>query len=490
MKRTRTVQFIVLSLLAAILGYFCIRWFILIPQSLPTSNTVEDMTYSSPQVDLNPKQHENSSRNSNRSDVPWDELKQDDPWLVFYKDAVEVMIEAFRRDGVKITPKKRESIEAQLAAVYSKVRAEGKEIPDLLKLSDLPPAKIEYSNSRGKLHQGAQTVEAIMESFDAMDRDNPSSPSDEEVERKYPREEWIQHLLDHGIVFEDYADYSGYLGIRRTLFHHEDNPNSEYVMSLQKDYYGLSPDAPWEEFRKAIIDKSHQELTALKQADIEDPLVTGGFGTRDGFIPMRVNTVYVKVDEKNFSATFYGDDNLSGAAKDALLFDGIAPQGLEVVYLDVDDKPLPVGVQPRLDWANFDWDSAVQNMSDDDWAIIEDTIGARSEATFNSIPTESEFDPDAVIADQDISPQVPVPNQDTPQSSRSSANEMEASTAQRLMELFEKLEKEDSELPENLDSLRVGYEAWKRKRKETISSTKLIESEITGLEDNTSLPGR
>ena len=150
MKRTRTVQFIVLSLLAAILGYFCIRWFILAPQSLPTSNTIEDMTYSSPQVDLNPKQHKITPRNSNRSDVPWEELKQDDPWMVFYKDAVEAMMEAFRRDGVKITPKNRESIETQLAAVYSIMRAEGKEIPDLLKLSDLPPARIEYSNSMGE----------------------------------------------------------------------------------------------------------------------------------------------------------------------------------------------------------------------------------------------------------------------------------------------------------------------------------------------------
>ena len=490
MKRTRIVQFIVLSLLSTILGYFCIRWFILTPQSLPTSNTIEDLTHLSPQVDLNPKQHEISSRNSNRSDVPWEELKQDDPWIVFYSDAVELMIEAFRRDGVIITSKKRESIEAQLAAVYSTMRTEGKEIPDLPKLSDLPPAKIECSNSRRKLHQGAQTVEAIMESFDAMDRENPSSPGDEEVEERYPREEWIQRLLGRGIVFEDYSDYSGYLGIRRTLVHHKDNSNSDYVMSLKENYYGVPPNASFEEFTNAIIDKSHQELTALKQAELEDPLVTGGAGTPSGLISMRMNTLYVKVDTKNFSSAFYGGGNVSETEIEALLFDGIAPQGLEVVYLDVDDKPLPAGVQPRLDWANFDWDSAVQNMSDGDWAIIEDIIGGRSEATSNFIPTESEIDPDAVIADQGFSPQVPAPNQDTPQSSRSSANGVEGTTALRLIELFEKLEKEDSELPENLGSLRFGYEAWKRKRKETISLTKSIESEITDLEDDTSLPDR
>ena len=328
-----------------------------------------------------------------------------------------------------------------------------------------------------------------MESFDAMDRDNPSSPGDEEVEERYPRERWIKRLLDRGIVFEDYSDYSGYLGMRSTVMHHVDNSNSDYVMSLKENYYGVPPNASLEEFTNAIIDKSHQELSELKQAELEDPIVTGGFGTQNGFIPTRMNTLYVKVDTENFSATVYG--NVSEADMDALLFDGVSPQGLEVVYLDADYKPLPVGTQPRLDWANFDWDSAVQNLSDGNWAIIEDIMGGRSEATSNFVPTEFEFDPDAVIEDQSLSPHVPAPNQDTPHSSSSSSdNGAEATSAQRLIELFEKLEKEDSELPENLGSLRFGYEAWKRKRKETISSTKSIEWEITDLEDNTSLPSR
>ena len=42
-------------------------------------------------------------------------------------------------------------------------------------------------------------------------------------------------MLDRGVVFEDYGDYSGYLGIRHTLMLYEDKPNDDTVSHSNKN---------------------------------------------------------------------------------------------------------------------------------------------------------------------------------------------------------------------------------------------------------------
>ena len=209
-----------------------------------------------------------------------------------------------------------------------------------------------------------------METFDVMHSE--STPL-AKVDMKYPRAEWIQRCLNHGVMFEDYGDYSGFLSMRHEVIDYENNPNSELNMGMKK-YYGLPPDASLEEYTRAAIDSTRRDLIAMREAAEEDPTVSGGFGTSNGFIPMREGVLYVKADEENFEANFYGDP-ISEKEEQALLFDGIAPEGLEVIYLNEDDKPLPPDVKPRFDWANYDvsneaWEEMAQNMSDADWEAM------------------------------------------------------------------------------------------------------------------------
>ena len=323
MKRTRLIRVVVSVLFLAILIYFASRWF------------------------TSPEQL----------------FQGQDPWSVYHNKMVNLTIDSFRKAGAPMTPERQADVRAQ----HDALRAAGEPVP-------VAPRSLEVthkvSSSRGKLHEGSQTVEAIMETFDAMHSE--STPL-AEVDMTYPRAAWIQRCLDRGVVFEDYGDYSGHLSTRHEVIHYENNPNSELNMDMKK-YYGLPPDASLEEYTKAAIDGTKRDLIAMREAAQEDSTVSGGFGTPNGFIPMREGVLYVKVDEEDFGATFYGD-SISETEEDALLFYGIAPEGLEVIYLGEDDNPLPPDVKPRLDWADYAlsdevWTAMEKNMSDEDWAAM------------------------------------------------------------------------------------------------------------------------
>ena len=199
----------------------------------------------------------------------------------------------------------------------------------------------------GREHHGEQSVTAIMETFNEMH--TKAHGSDSEPDMRYPRAEWIQMLLDRGVEFKDYTDFSGYLSIRWGLVSAEKQSVREY-----SEYYGVSPNAPWAEYEDAYIKKNILFHEQTKQAMREDDKVSGGFTTSTGtFVPMRENTVFVKVNKENSGANFYGV-MLSDAQREALVFEGIAPEGIEVVYLGADDKPISEGAKkPRLDWANL-----------------------------------------------------------------------------------------------------------------------------------------
>ena len=309
-----------------------------------------------------------------------------------------------------------------------------------------------------------------METFDAMQTQNPWQ--DTEADLKYPRVAWIQRCLDLGVVFKDFSDYSGMLGVRGSAISYEKNPNSPLKMDMKKNYYGLPPDASLEEYTNAAIKMTARDLEAMRQAELEDPTVSGGFGTRNGFIPMREGVLYVKVDEENFGAKFYGD-SLSEDDEYALLFDGIAPKGLEVIYLGEDDKPLPAGIKPKFDWANFDisdqeWEQIVQDISDEEGRIIADTWGE----VFKTEDGETVPSDTSPIANDLNTQQTPSIQGDKPLKPH----------PDQVAAFFEQLEIEHGELqlPEELKMLKRWHKAYQRQQKEANQPprVKAMESEI------------
>jgi hypothetical protein len=115
-------------------------------------------------------------------------------------------------------------------------------------------------------HDGPQTVQALMNAFDAaynrryskvrvIASHNGGLYSSElvisgEIDAKYPRETWLQLLLDRGITIEDFGDYTSYLSKRHTLVFLEDHPD---LRKLQ--IRDILPANDWEAHKAVYIDK-------------------------------------------------------------------------------------------------------------------------------------------------------------------------------------------------------------------------------------------
>ncbi len=71
-----------------------------------------------------------------------------------------------------------------------------------------------------------------------------------EIDARYPREAWLQLLLDNGITIESFGEYASYLSKRYTLAFLKDNPNFQNAGIL-----GIPPTDDWKTYQAAYIDK-------------------------------------------------------------------------------------------------------------------------------------------------------------------------------------------------------------------------------------------
>ena len=122
---------------------------------------------------------------------------------------------------------------------------------------------------------GPQDVQELMEALDAgynsghsksdvsvshtVDNEKISYSSnltEREIDARYPRAEWLQMLLDSGIIVENFGDYSRYLLKRHTLALLEDNPNL-----WQSELFDIPPTNNWETYKAAYMDKLIKDHT-------------------------------------------------------------------------------------------------------------------------------------------------------------------------------------------------------------------------------------
>jgi hypothetical protein len=171
-------------------------------------------------------------------------------------------------------------------------------------------------------YTGAQNVDALLSSFSWI-------AADPDVDEKYPQREWLEMLFEMGIAIENYDDYSGYMAARRALVDLENQP--EMWVS---DIFGLLPTTDWETFKKAFIDRKIWEYEQFRAAIEADPDVDGGFFTGPGkqtFLPTAPGRVYVK--RKGRGTVLFGE-RLDEAQQTALIYQGIPPEGYEIIYID------------------------------------------------------------------------------------------------------------------------------------------------------------
>lgn len=187
-------------------------------------------------------------------------------------------------------------------------------------------------------HEGPQTVEALMESYHVV---YLQSKRHREIDMRVPPEQWLQSVLDKGYTILNYDEYIGYMDAR-TATDDLDNP---LVRQPYSEALGI-PESEIERLQKIYIENKFIRIArehAMKRASTEP--IAFGIHIADKVLPIYKNRDVVYVQRYESAAEFIGK-KLTDEQSFNLLFRGIEPEGIEVIYIDelgnqLSKKPKP-----------------------------------------------------------------------------------------------------------------------------------------------------
>ena len=97
----------------------------------------------------------------------------------------------------------------------------------------------------------AKTEVSVSRKGDGIETESYSSNlTTSEIDARYPRAEWLQLLLERGIIIGNFHEYMSHLSRRHALALLEDNPNL-----WQSGVLDIPPMDDWETYKAAYIDK-------------------------------------------------------------------------------------------------------------------------------------------------------------------------------------------------------------------------------------------
>ena len=210
------------------------------------------------------------------------------------------------------------------------------------------------SKAKTEQYTGPQTVEALMKAFDARYSSHEMVTTAEilhgekqpieftlaDVDTKYPREEWLQMLLNKGITIENFKTYSEYLDLRSNI--------------ILEEFY---TENDWETVKASYIDTLIQEYQhehqRIAQANRTHPEAENWFMVGENALPQVPGRIYVLKTESTAQiwhtcSETHSDTGEILSAKGAelserqklhLLNTGVPPAGWEVVYVDEEGNP-------------------------------------------------------------------------------------------------------------------------------------------------------
>ena len=82
-----------------------------------------------------------------------------------------------------------------------------------------------------------------------------------EINARYPRAEWLEMLLNRGIIIDNLHKYASFLSKRRTLALLEDNPNLRQLGLLD-----IPPTDGWEGYKEAYMNKLVKDHVKTRDA--------------------------------------------------------------------------------------------------------------------------------------------------------------------------------------------------------------------------------
>ena len=202
-------------------------------------------------------------------------------------------------------------------------------------------------------YTGPQTVEALMEAFDARYTSRASkakwATASEtsygkkrhlaftliDMDAKYPREEWLQMLLNKGITIENFKAYDGYFNIRSALllkeFHTKDDWEREDWETIKASYINTQI----QEYQDKEVNPEVNDWVVLGENRV--PAIPGRLyvqRTESGARIWHTTRSTSKSRDGKIEVHSVKGPELSEKQKSDLLNEGVEPEGWEVVYLD------------------------------------------------------------------------------------------------------------------------------------------------------------
>ena len=190
-------------------------------------------------------------------------------------------------------------------------------------------------------YQGPQTPEALIAEFgeEYLEMYPKSSAWDED----YPVEDWLQRLLNKGVEFKEFTDYSYYVGLRRNLIRLKDKPEQ-----WQSGGWGIPITNNFETYEAGYIDRKIWEDNIVKSVRSEhpnDPLISVFFPSShpEKYLPSMGATTFVHI--RGGAMSTWGT-MLTKEQKDNLRHKGIEPEDIEIIYIDEEYNILPEKPKP------------------------------------------------------------------------------------------------------------------------------------------------
>ena len=212
------------------------------------------------------------------------------------------------------------------------------------------------SKVRTEQYTGPQTAEALMDAFDTRYSSHEQKTAAEtlhgekrymaftlaDMDTKYPREEWLQMLLNRGITIGNFKTYSGYLDICADLI-------------LEEFYTGNDCESLKESYIESLLQEYLHEHQLISKAHRMEPEIGEWIVIGENALPQVPGRIYVqKADStadiwhtSRFEANAETGQVCSAVGSELserqrlnLLNTGTVPKGWEVVYVDENGNPI------------------------------------------------------------------------------------------------------------------------------------------------------
>ena len=120
----------------------------------------------------------------------------------------------------------------------------------------------------------------------------------------YPVAEWLQTLINKGVEFKEFKDYSYYLGLRRNLIRLKDEPTQ-----WQSGNWGIPITNNFETYEEGYIDRKIWEDSITKKVRGEypnEPIVSVFFPSQhpDKYLPTIGKTTFVRISNGDGMSTW------------------------------------------------------------------------------------------------------------------------------------------------------------------------------------------